>query len=396
LVNLEHLHLSDLPLGEVPGSFPSQLAKLTCLDVGSYGGRYAAFPNFNFQDPNLKKRSPKNASHEDCNFEDLNLRLDAKWQHLSSLTALQQMSIRSPDVAAEHLPNMQHLTQLTSIKLQSQGLIFSTSSISGWTSLSALKSLSLSGCLLQAEALSCLTQLQALSLVSVKSGRPIQWHHDGAASVAAEVLAAVSHLSLLTRLHFNAAYTGRNTPVAVAASDFTALAASTDLCSLVLRIDNREAPHGCDIFRSDGDAAIEHPHLRLINLQGVHLNAPQLERLCWCCPAVDSLTMTCQDPSPIALVPLLQLFALTRLEVRVMDDAAAAASVGVVAQLTQLKRLRLRVSDVARASVLQLTALTALEGLQLDLCRMPYAPCRRMWHIHLHNRVRRPVWCGVM
>jgi hypothetical protein len=56
----------------------------------------------------------------------------------------------------------------------------------------------------------------------------------------------------------------------------------------------------------------------------VPLPEQQLQQLCSCCPAVESLSLAaCAHQSTTALLPLLQLSALTRLVVLEMGNAAA-------------------------------------------------------------------------
>jgi hypothetical protein len=82
-VNLRHLQLTDLPSDGVPGGLPSQLVKPTCLDV---------------------------AYMDVCDGA-------GQLQHLSSLTALQQLSVASRALVADDLSGLQDLFQLTGLKL---------------------------------------------------------------------------------------------------------------------------------------------------------------------------------------------------------------------------------------------------------------------------------------
>jgi hypothetical protein len=120
-----------------------------------------------------------------------------------------------------------------------------------------------------------------------------------------------------------------------------------------------------------------YPHLRVMSLKlpttpsssMVVLSQPQLQLLCSCCPAVESLVLGLRpDVPPSALESLKQLSALTHLHIALPDDGlSAAAVVGSAAQLTGLKHLVLSdLSDLTGPAVLQLTALTALQELQLD------------------------------
>jgi hypothetical protein len=99
----------------------------------------------------------------------------------------------------------------------------------------------------------------------------------------------------------------------------------------------------------------------------------------------------CSDITPTALAPLLQLSALTHLdmyETGGMGQAAAEAAVHIVAQLAGLRQLKLwglplslawghtHLSRPAHPSWLQLTALTALERLDL---RGPHGTMDELW-----------------
>jgi hypothetical protein len=144
LVNLEHLELSRLSVDGVPGGLPSQLAKLTCLKVDYYYGG--------------------------CNTAQ-------QFQHLSSLTALQQLSVSASNssLTAEHLSGMQYLEQLPSLQLQSDSMSFDQRSTSSWTHLTALERLALEQCSVEPKALAHLPQLRSLSLVATDLWR---WEDD--------------------------------------------------------------------------------------------------------------------------------------------------------------------------------------------------------------------------
>jgi hypothetical protein len=129
-------------------------------------------------------------------------------------------------------------------------------------------------------------------------------------------------------------------------------------------------PYGCILFKPGAG----YPHLTDINLQfareyrgqPVCITEQQLQQLCSSCPAVKSLdTFLCLEASPTALLPLLQLSALTHLGVFNIGPAAEAV-VGVVGQLTSLKDLVLYdCQQVPNAALMPLTALTTLEELEL-------------------------------
>jgi hypothetical protein len=162
LVNLQHLQLTALPRDGVPGGLPSQLVKLTYLDI-AYGDSITG-----------------------CDIAE-------QFQNLDSFTALQQLSVASSNLVADDLSGLQDILQLTGLKLASPRLEFSSTSTASWAcaNLSELQSLELRECTVQPKALEALTQLQVLSLVDCQMRCP-----------AKELLAAFSKLLLLTDLHF--------------------------------------------------------------------------------------------------------------------------------------------------------------------------------------------------
>jgi hypothetical protein len=153
-------------------------------------------------------------------------------QHLSSLTALQELAIScgaDPDdpipasISAAFIEQLLQLSQLTTLRFpHTMGSTSSNSSSSSstrsWASLTALESLTLSGCTVEPAALKDFTKLRALSLSCVE---PVQ-----------EVLLAVSQLSLLTALSWwTTSIHARTEDIHVDPSTVTALTASTHLCS---------------------------------------------------------------------------------------------------------------------------------------------------------------------
>lgn len=340
LVDLQHIELPYISNG-VSGGLPSQLVKLTCLHMGYR--RIAAAEQF---------------------------------QHLSSLTALQVLDLKWFDQNDQQAANLfgeivmaqqpgnllgiQHLVQLTSLRLQSMTLRCSTLSLQAWTSLTALQSLALSECAVQPRALAALRQLQVLSLVDVKP-----W---GAATFE-DLIRDVSQLPLLAEFAFSRpCYVGQ-VGMVLAPSTLTALQASTNLRSLQLGLDRRAAPQGCNMFMPGA----MFPHVRKLDLtykstEPVRATEQQLQQVCSCCPALESLVFhLCEDVSPDACLPLLQLTARTSLQMAAehcASEAASAVILAVAAQLTGLKQLHLRgLSHLKNPSILQLTALTALEEL---------------------------------
>jgi hypothetical protein len=371
LVNLEHLQLDCLPSFGVPGGLPSQLQKLTCLRV---------------------------CYTTACDVAE-------QLQHLRALTALKEFRFRGVDcnhplartALAHKLSGVGSLPQLTSLGLDAP-LHFSTSSTNGWACLTVLQSLRLAGCSVEPEALAAFTQLRALSLQSVRpcSGAPV-----------APLLNAVSKLTLLTQLDMGLSEAAREHPPAAA---FTALTASTNLCSLrlsssvmTMRVSSVVWLQGVLQDWVLLQPGWIYPHLRHIDLQcerlsGVVLSEQQLQVLCSCCPAVDSLAFVLEHKaSAAAFLPLLQLSALTYLELQqqsrdaVSGTKAAAAAVGVAVQLTSLQHLvvwgRPGLTDPL---LLQLTALKALDKLGLhakDPTKQYFPPAADEPVLDIHNKV---------
>jgi hypothetical protein len=332
LVNLAHVKLTRLPDCALPGGLPSQLVKLTCLEV---------------------------AYHHTCDIAE-------QFRHLSSLTALQQLSVDSSTLITGHLSGMKNLSQLTGLQLEAPALNFSTTSTQSWACMTALQSLTLKDCKLQPAALSKLTQLKALSLLSVRSL---------AGASLDQLLTALSQVTLLMELSFQPNTLAESwAPFPTAAAAFTALTASTHLCSLQLGLwKDDEIPADYVVL---GPAAV-YPHMREVNWhdsmqvesEALPMSDQQLQQLCCCCPAVESLlfAVPAEASSSVdsAFLPLLQLSGLTRLQVSEVGEAAAAL-MRVIAQLTGLKELVFGGFPVAAGpTLLQLTALTALEGLTI-------------------------------
>lgn len=123
-----------------------------------------------------------------------------------------------------------------------------------------------------------------------------------------------------------------------------------------------------------------YPHMRLVQLDRMAPITREMQQLCSCCTGLESLLFVqTQSCAPAICMPLLQLSALTSLHVSVMGPAAAAeAAAGLFAvagRLTGLKSLtldRIRtesgpVIGLSTVALLQLTALTALESLTVDI-----------------------------
>jgi hypothetical protein len=354
LANLGHLELFSLPSNGVPGGLPSQLVKLTCLDV-----TYA----------------------RPCNTVE-------QFQHLSSLTALQQLAVHFDTVGQaidglSGLSGVQQLSQLTGLKLAGSHFEFGTSNTLNWLRLTALKSLTLRECQVQPEALSKLTQLQALGLELVKA-RPVgDESHQ-------RPLSAVAQLSMLTSLHVSMApHYGVPVPAAAAeaAAAFTTLTASTNLCDLRLSMSNAAShPDQLVLFRHGPI----YPNLRLISLSRARpLRTQQLQQLCSCCPAVEVLNiMAWRNPSPTAWQPLTQLSALTRLAFFGVG-APVAPVVDAAVQLAGLRDLWLfDLPDVRHPELLKLTALTALKVIMLVSVLVGPPACVTCDTIILKNKER--------
>jgi hypothetical protein len=131
LANLGHLQLHGLPPDGVTGGVPSQVGKLTSLEMQYKMG---------------------------CS------RVAEQLQHLSSLTALQQLTVDCDDLDARGLSGLKHISQLTSLAVHSSGFDFSSSSTQGWPFLTGLQSLVLSMATAEPEVIGSLTQLRSLSL----------------------------------------------------------------------------------------------------------------------------------------------------------------------------------------------------------------------------------------
>jgi Leucine-rich repeat (LRR) protein len=93
LTNLQHLQLTALPRDGVPGGLPSQLVKLTCLDVA-----YSFTTGYRCDTAN-------------------------QLQHLSSLTALQQLSVAGTHLVTADLSGLQDLSQLRAQARAQAGIV---------------------------------------------------------------------------------------------------------------------------------------------------------------------------------------------------------------------------------------------------------------------------------
>jgi hypothetical protein len=363
----------------VPDGLPSQLVKLTRLQV-SYG-------------------------IHGCD-------VAVQLQHLSALTALKafafegkQRACYDPEVLARKLSPIRHLVQLTSLDISAE-MQFSTSSTNGWAAecLTALESLSLHKCQVQPQALAAFTQLRALSLREVE---PLDAPY-------LQLINAVSELTLLTQLKVHFPGVKFSLELNTIAEAFTALTASTNLH--VLQLSSRASYHRYakwghnvlhDCVRMQPDQV--YPHLRHIDLQcvlfsGMLISEQQLQVLCSCCPAVESLAVVLEhDASSTAFLPLLQLSALTQLAVQQQcfdpesGAKAAAAAVGVVAQLTGLQHLEVwGFAGLRDPVLLQLTSLKALHMLALhakDQHVEYYYPPDVDFHVTFQNKVRGSIPC---
>jgi hypothetical protein len=286
LVDLQHLKLAGMSWFGLPGGLPSQLAKLTCLRV-------------------LRR--------------DICSAHPSQFQHLSSLTALQELELNGGATANRMYltgdvsgpDHIQHLRQLTSLRLSE----LDASNTHKWTHLTALQRLALVQCLVQPDAVAALTQLTALSCcdITVAAGAP-----------CADILRAVAQLPRLAELFCKVIYK-RGSP-ALTASAFTELQPSTRLRSLQLYISDVAAPEGWVMF----GPGFTYPFLSSIDLQRVvPVSEQQFQQQCSCCPAVESLSVSLCISSPSVLLPVLQLSALTSLHMATLQGAAAAAAATV-------------------------------------------------------------------
>jgi hypothetical protein len=362
LVNLQHLRWADLPYYGLPGGFPSQLSKLTCLDV-TYHNRHNA---------------------------------EKQFQNLSSLTALQELKVGSwkgLDARCLDLGGMQQLSQLTSLKLADLAVVFtssttsSTSSTSSWPCLIALQKLVLSRCTLPPAAVAALTQLRALPLerVNINIGRPL-----------GDLLRAVAALTQLTQLdmaHPGEQYLRIHPPAAA----FTALTASSHLRSLKLSLLGSKVLEDWVLFRSHH----MYPHLRTVHIEVSSgykswvrpLSEQQVRRLSRCCPALESLSLALGNSRNLfsaAWEPLQQLSALTHLALHCGSNMASEIAARLAGELTRLQKLELEgVPDVRDGFLLRLTTLTALQELHF-IEREPKRYRRgntRLGKLHLRNKV---------
>lgn len=126
LVNLEHLELAPVRFYRAAVnwqhnmkfnaclSLPSQLCKLTCLRVGFNTSSSGAL-------------------------------LAVRLQHLSGLTALQELAIRGDQLGLAEGSIIKHLPQLTALELIHPGLYVGGISMGDWTRLTALHSFKMKG-----------------------------------------------------------------------------------------------------------------------------------------------------------------------------------------------------------------------------------------------------------
>jgi hypothetical protein len=331
LVSLEHLRLQSLSSVGVPGGLPSQLVGLTCLAV--------EFDSM-------------------CDTAE-------QLQHLSSLTALQELSISSLGLTTGHLTGIEALSQLTSLQLTTLSSVLTVKDTS-WACKSGLQNLALQGCGLQLDALAGFTSLRGLCLRNVL-------HMGGVKGL----LEALTQLSALTELTLTSAAGQPGQPAAAQcpAELYTALTVSTNLCSLRLALSDKFAPTYL-LFAP----CVVYANLQEVDLQygryssAVPVGTLQLQHLCGCCPAVESLEIVIWKATPlIALLPLLQLSALTRLGLhKVQESVSTVAS--FTAHLSGLRQLSLTgLPQLRHPALLQLTALTGLEELDLHAPSTPAA-----------------------
>jgi hypothetical protein len=326
LVNLQQLRWispsQGTPFDGLPGGLPSQLVKLTNLDVN-----YDYVPTARSQ-----------------------------LQQLSSMTALRDLNINIYN-SYDTLPDfsvLEKLSQLTSLGIKCSNLSISAASTSAWAScLTALERLTLIQCDVQPAALAALTQLRALRLA----------FYEGFAE-GHDLLVELSKLQLLTELQVQLEYIPDPRPAAPAEAELSVLPpaaaflTSTNLCSLQLGLQNHwDTPLRNWVLFTPGAL---YPHLRCIDMAFedestyglswtglVPLSEQQLQQLCSCCPAVRSLAfMAQQAPSPTAFLPLQQLSALTQLGIHSIPQLTDPALIPLTA-LTALKQLQLSTLDTS-------------------------------------------------
>jgi hypothetical protein len=235
------------------------------------------------------------------NYVSMRFDVQQQFQHLSCLTALQQLAVSFEYLLGlRSIPSIDHLAQLTSLQLNADSFEFSASITNSWACRTVLQSLTFKKCAVQPEALAAFTQLRDLSLDKVET--------LGGASLE-QLLLAVSQLPLLTEVSWGgfSRFTGAAQEVAYpSAAAFTALTASTNLCSLQLDADNIAKGHFLPVLFQPG---LLYPCLRVIELLGYCPSAyfragkavseQQLQIMCSCCPAVESLVFAPAQAFPV-------------------------------------------------------------------------------------------------
>lgn len=145
------------------------------------------------------------------------------------------------------------------------------------------------------------------------------------------------------------------------------------------------------------------PNLRVVDLQcgrgsgALPVSTVQLQHMCFCCPALESLDFgLCKSAPLMALLPLLQLSALTRLGLHKVGDSVSTVA-AFAARLTGLKQLSLTgLPQLKRPALDQLTALTGLQELHLHAPTTAAAAgtavvqhSRVIWpDLYVHSKVR--------
>jgi hypothetical protein len=304
-------------------------------------------------------------------------------QHLSCLTALQELAIECNWSLNLNAAGIVRLSQLTHLRIKSEGEGDAdaqlTTSTHSWSRLTALQSLPLEGCVVQPQALAACTQLRSLSLQQVRISRDASLHG---------LLGAVSQLSSLTSLDIErpGSFAGLDLVVSssIAATAFTALTTSTNLRSLKLGFWDA---HPWDDSSRFGrlwyvelfNPGTVYPRMTQLDLSEVAVSEQQLLQLCDSCPNLDTLQLS-QCEAASAWEPLLKLSALTHLQVVIYPEgrAAAAELTRVAAQLAGLKEFEFvgaqraaRGPPLTDPALLPLTALTNLEKLWLACGSVP-------------------------
>jgi hypothetical protein len=290
-------------------------------------------------------------------------------QPFSCLTKLQHLTLDLDLVVADTADAVQseqqpfkQLHALTYLSMQLHGVqLVSTSSSPAFSGCLGLQELHLHSAMVDASVFQGLTGLRVLDVTVFDVVK------DAKVGGAAALL---RHTACMQQLQCLMLVKGRFRSATVALRDAEAAACGAVTASKNLK---RFDVSGLSLPR----AAWVHllpPSRRLLQLHSFELcfggtgafDCSALKQLVDCCPAITKLSfqnllLFKQD---VSLAPLLRLQQLSWLECPSVVDGAA--SVGVLARLTSLKRLYLRASPgLTEVGLLQLTALTGLQELRV-------------------------------